>query len=64
VRISAKQAHLNQCTRAPANSNPTPRRHSPVLSPPADLTQINTAATTITPEGNRYPEALEKMTGL
>ena len=31
---------------------------------PADLAQINTAAATITPEGARYPEALEKMTGL
>jgi aryl-alcohol dehydrogenase-like predicted oxidoreductase len=30
---------------------------------PADLTQIETAAATLTPEGARYPEALEKMTG-
>ena len=29
---------------------------------PADLTQITTAAATLTPEGNRYPEALEAMT--
>ncbi len=29
---------------------------------PTDLAQINTAAATITPEGARYPEALEKMT--
>ena len=29
---------------------------------PADLAEINTAAATITPEGARYPEALEKMT--
>lgn len=28
---------------------------------PADLTQITTAADAITPEGNRYPEVLEKM---
>ena len=30
---------------------------------PADLKQIDTAASSITAEGNRYPEALEKMTG-
>ena len=30
---------------------------------PADLAEIQTAADTITPEGNRYPEALEAMTG-
>jgi aryl-alcohol dehydrogenase-like predicted oxidoreductase len=30
---------------------------------PADLAQIKTAADTLTPEGNRYPEALEAMTG-
>jgi aryl-alcohol dehydrogenase-like predicted oxidoreductase len=29
----------------------------------ADLEEIQTAADTITPEGNRYPEALEAMTG-
>jgi aryl-alcohol dehydrogenase-like predicted oxidoreductase len=31
---------------------------------PADLTEIDTATSKITPEGNRYPEHLEKMTGL
>ena len=31
---------------------------------PDDLKQINDAAATITVEGNRYPEALEKTTGL
>jgi aryl-alcohol dehydrogenase-like predicted oxidoreductase len=30
---------------------------------PADLAEIDTAASAITPEGNRYPEHLEKMTG-
>jgi hypothetical protein len=30
---------------------------------PADLKQIDTAASSITAEGNRYPEHLEKMTG-
>jgi aryl-alcohol dehydrogenase-like predicted oxidoreductase len=30
---------------------------------PADLRDIDTGASKITPEGNRYPEALEKMTG-
>jgi aryl-alcohol dehydrogenase-like predicted oxidoreductase len=30
---------------------------------PADLAQIETAAATLTPEGARYPEALEAMTG-
>jgi aryl-alcohol dehydrogenase-like predicted oxidoreductase len=30
---------------------------------PADLAEIDTAASKITPEGNRYPEHLEKMTG-
>ena len=30
---------------------------------PADLEQIKTAADSITPEGNRYPEVLEAMTG-
>ena len=29
----------------------------------ADLAEIDTAASAITPEGNRYPEHLEKMTG-
>ena len=31
---------------------------------PADLDQIETAAATLTPEGARYPEALEKLTYL
>ena len=31
---------------------------------PDDLVKINDAAATITVEGNRYPEALEKTTGL
>jgi aryl-alcohol dehydrogenase-like predicted oxidoreductase len=30
---------------------------------PADLAQIDAGASKITPEGNRYPEHLEKMTG-
>ncbi len=30
---------------------------------PADLDEIETASATITPSGNRYPEALEAMTG-
>jgi aryl-alcohol dehydrogenase-like predicted oxidoreductase len=30
---------------------------------PADLAEIDTGASAITPEGNRYPEALEKLTG-
>src|ERR1700733_10693023 len=31
---------------------------------PEDLKEINTAASKITPQGNRYPEHLEAMTGL